>query len=167
MGKEKPILCEICYDEITDVKELLIMATTPLHKECHERSYQDIKWYDKFFSSNIPSNGIYGIVELIIINLVFIIFLFIFGFKYWPLVLGLIILTIYIRFYGWFKYERPLKKKEKLSVNDVYKEKDYNIFKVIKDVFTANFKIYIGIIVGGLIVDAIRYLIVQFIIFLF
>lgn len=112
MGKEKPILCEICYDEITDVKELLIMATTPLHKECYERSYQDIKWYDKFFSSNIPSNGIYGIVELIIINLVFIIFLFIFGFKYWPLVLGLMLFTIYIRFYGWFKYERPLKKKD-------------------------------------------------------
>lgn len=167
MRKEKPILCEICYDEITDVKELLIMATTPLHKECYERICQDIKWYDKFFSSNIPSNGIYGIVEIIIINIVFIIPLFILGFKYWPLILGLIIFTIYIRFYGWFKYERPLKKKEKLSVNDVYREKDYNIFKVIKDVLTANFKIYIGIIIGGIIADVIGYLIVKFIIFLF
>lgn len=167
MKEAKPILCERCFDEITKADELIVMGTSAYHKDCYERNHQDLKWYSNFLYSNIPSNGIYGIIDLIITNMIFIICLFIIGIKYWPLVLGLMIFTIYIRFYGWFNYERPLKKKEKLSVNDVYREKDYNIFKVIKDVFTANFKIYIGIIVGGLIADAIVYLIVKFIIFLF
>ena len=107
MKVNKNVHCERCCGEITNKNELVVtnnfLSIVPYHEQCFTKK---LKGVSTLFVGNSPINGTMWNIGTVLAIIIGIVVLFIREIRYISL---LSLLTLCIRFYSWFKYERHLQ----------------------------------------------------------
>ena len=102
----KSIYCERCCGEIANKNDLIVtnkfLSIVPYHEKCFSK---ELKGLSTIFVSNVPINGTSSNVCLVILLIIGVISLFIKELRY---VSALALISLCIRIYSWFQYERHL-----------------------------------------------------------
>ncbi len=106
MAEKKEVYCEKCGGVIKNSYELVVttqfLSVVPYHDRCFA---SQVKGLSTMFVGNVPINGTASNVGTVFALIIGIIVLFIPQLRYISIVA---LISILIRFYAWFNYERHL-----------------------------------------------------------
>lgn len=158
MKDGRRVICESCWGEITEGRDLVVANISrmaePYHVHCYEDKLKSMGRFSRLFYWGSPINGFRGNIDLTMSLIINIALLIIFGIEYWPVIATITVFVVFVRLYSWFKYENAVKPIPRDKSERLFQRIGRGVGTSLRESFIGIIKFYI-VVIGSMLLGTL------------